>query len=107
MANIRIEIEALGAGQYVEIRDPKFLPWGVQRDLASSLKGDSMDSQMEFAEKLAVKLIKGGNVLNEDGATVVFPLTSETVIDVPAVVIEAVGAKFAELRKKGADLPNG
>lgn len=106
MAAIRVELEQLGQGQFVEIRDPKFLPWGVQRNLAISLKDESIQSQMEFAEKLSVLLIRNGYVLDEDDKPVQFPLTDSSVQNVPAVVIEAVAAKFGEVRKKGNDLPN-
>lgn len=104
---IRIDLtEQLGEGQYVEIRNPKLLPWGVQRELTSALKDNSLESQTLFAEKLAVRLIKSGYVLNEDGQPISFPLTDESVQFVPGVVVEAVASEFAKIRSKGADLPN-
>lgn len=106
MALIKIDLSAqLGDGQYVEIRDPKMLPWGEQKKLQSAIKDDSVDSQIAFAEQLAVSLTKNGNVFDENGNPVAFPLTSESAANVPAIVIEAIAAKFAEIRSKGADVP--
>lgn len=106
MANIRIDLTNLGENQYVEIRDPKFLSWGKQRELTQSLKDDSTESRMAFAEKLAVVLIRSGFVLDEDGNTIQFPLTDETVGNIPSLVVEAVGSTFADIRKSSS-VPNG
>ncbi|UJF36629.1 hypothetical protein [Paenibacillus hexagrammi] len=103
---MRVDITVLGEGQFVEIRNPKLLPWGIQRDLTNSLKDNSTESQMAFAEKLAVVLIRSGHVLDENGTPVQFPLTHETVSYVPSPVVEAVAVAFAEARKGSADLPN-
>jgi hypothetical protein len=103
---IKIDLsEQLGEGQYVEIRNPKVLPWGEQRKLQAALKDNSVESQIEFAEQLAVSLAKNGNVFDENGNPVTFPLTSESLANVPAPVIEAIAVKFAEIRGQGANVP--
>lgn len=106
MATIKIDLEnELGVGQYVEIRDPKFLPWGVQKQLQTSLKDNSVEAQVDFAEKLAVALVKNGNVFDEDGNAIQFPLNTDSITKLPAVVVEAVALKFGEIRGKGPDVP--
>ena len=100
MALVHIDLtEQLGDGQFVDIRDPRLLPWGVQKKLQSSLKDQSMDSQIAFAESLTVELVKQANVSDEDGNPIQAPFTAESVANVPAAVIEAVALKFAEMRK--------
>lgn len=105
MALIKIDLaDTLGEGQYVEIRNPKLLPWGEQRKLQSSLKDESIDSQVAFAEQLTVSLVKNGNVFDEENNPIQFPLNNDSVAKLPAVVVEAVAQKFAEVRGKGADV---
>jgi hypothetical protein len=102
MAFIRIDLtEQLGAGQYVEIRDPRLLPWGTQKRLQQILKDESIESQLTLAENIAVELIRGGHVLDENHVPIAFPLNGNDMERVPAVVIETVVQKFAEIRKSG------
>lgn len=106
MALIRIELtEQLGEGQYVEIRNPKTLPWGEQKKLQLSLKDQSMESQVAFAEQLAISLAKNGNVADENGNPIQFPLTGESLNDVPGAVLDAIALKFADIKKQGANVP--
>jgi hypothetical protein len=104
---IRVDIAELGENQYVEIRDPKFLSWGLQKQITSIVMSDAKtDAQLDVAEMVAVAIIKNGNVLDEDGDPVVFPLTEETVKNCPSVVIEVVTAKFTELKNMKVDRKN-
>lgn len=105
-ATIKIDLsEQLGVGQYIEIRDPRLLPWGVQREIVTSLKNDSIDSQMDGAEVLVQKLVRNLNVFDEEGRPLTLPLSTEAIRQMPAPAVEAVASKFAELRKTGADVP--
>lgn len=104
---IRIDLPELGDGQFVEIRDPKFLAWGVQKEITAAIM-DSKDAstQLDVAEKVTIALVKGGNVINEDGLAFSFPLNATSVREVPSLVIEKVSAKFAELKAQGTDRKN-
>ncbi len=105
---IRVELPELGENQFVEIRDPRYLPWGVQKEITTLLSSDAndMDAHMNVAEYVAISLVKNGNVLNEDGVPFVFPLTVDNVKEVPGVVVEKVAEKFAELKGAKADRKN-
>lgn len=104
---IKINLPDMGEGQYIELKDPKFLSWGVQKEItALAIEEANTSAQLDVAEKIAIALIKTGFVLNEDGNQVVFPLTAETVKECPSPVIEAATTKFAELKKVGADRKN-
>lgn len=85
---IKIDLPELSDDQYVEMKAPKFLPWGVQKEITSLVTKESTESQLDVAEKLTVALIKSGNVLNEDGVPFVFPLNETTVKEIPAIIIE-------------------
>lgn len=98
MSDMRIDLPELGANQFVVMRDPNVLPWRVQRQLASYADKDDLDSKMQSAETLAVALLKDGNVLDWDGKRIPFPVTTETVGDLPAEVLVAVINKFGEMR---------
>lgn len=106
----RIDLPELGADQYVQIKDPKFLSWGVQKSITALVSDDKelkeIGSQLGIAEKIAVALIKEGNVLNEDGVPFVFPLNNETVLEIPSCIIEKVALKFAELKGATDDRKN-
>jgi hypothetical protein len=102
---MRIELSMLGEGQYVEMKDPHRLKWAEQKSMAAALKdGDTADvgNGLEFAEKIALWMVKGGYLLDDDNKPIVFPLTAETVGEVPAIVIEEVAKSFAEARKEAA-----
>jgi len=102
MAKIRVNIEALGADQFVEISDPKFLSWGLQKQITTIVLADvNTAAQLDVAEMVAIAIIKSGNIADEEGALLVFPLTEETVKTCPSVVIEAVTSKFSELKTAG------
>jgi hypothetical protein len=96
---IRIDFPELGEGQFVEIKDPKFLPWGLQKEITGIIMDKKEASaQLDIAEKVTVALVKSGNILNEDGVPFTFPLTASMIPNVPAIVIEKVSQKFAELK---------
>ncbi|GEM_PF-6522994 len=104
---IRVDIEALGDGQFVEIKEPKFLSWGLQKQITTIVLSDvSSSSQLDVAEMVAIAIIKSGNIEDEDGALLVFPLTEETVKTCPSVVIEAVTLKFSELKSAAVSRKN-
>jgi len=98
---MRIALDELGAGQFLEIRDPNRLSWGLQKKLSQVMSTDEDDvsSKVESAEILAIALIKAGNVLDWDGNPIVFPLTSVTVADLPAEALVAVVKEFGKLRE--------
>lgn len=101
---VRIHFPQLGEGQYIEMRDPKHLKWKEQKEISRLFKEDDTDSQLTATEKLALMLIKGGYILDEENRPVHFPLNEHTVQELPAMVIEEVVQKFAEL--KGGDRKN-
>jgi hypothetical protein len=96
---VRIDFPELGEGQFVEIRDPKYLKWKEQKEISKSFTEGDADAQLSSMEKLALALIKNGYILDEDNRPIQFPLNEQTIQDVPAVVIEAVILKFGELKK--------
>lgn len=103
---IRIDLsEQLEPGQYVEIRDPRALPWGTQREIATIMKDETVDSQLDAIERMVLILVKGMNLNDEDGNPIALPLDTAKVRQMPGPAVEAVAAKFAEVRSKGADLP--
>lgn len=95
---MRIDFPELGDGQFVEIRDPKKLKWKEQKRISQALKDDSIDSQLDAAEKIALAVIKGGYLLDEDNRPISFPLNEQNILELPGVVIETVVSKFAELK---------
>lgn len=95
---MKIELHELGNGFHVDIKDPKRMSWKEQKQITASFKDESVSSQLDVAEQIAISLIKGGYLLDENDRPISFPLTAETVNDVPAVVIEKVASKFAELK---------
>lgn len=103
---IRIDLPELGDGQYVDIRDPKFMTWGVQKRIAAAYKSNDIEANLTVAELVTLGLIKGGYVLTEDGTPFVFPITEENIKDIPAIVIEKAAEKFAELKSGGTDRKN-
>lgn len=104
---IRVDIDVLGENQYVEIKDPKFLSWGLQKQITTIVIADTTTaSQLDVAEMVAVAIIKSGHILDEDGNLLTFPLTEETVKNCPSAVIEAVTLKFSELKNVMIDRKN-
>ena len=104
---IRVDVPALGEDQFVEIKDPKFLAWGLQKQITTIVIDHATSaSQLDVAEIVAVELIKNGNIVDEDGNLLVFPLTAETVKACPSAVIEAVTIKFSELKNLKVDRKN-
>lgn len=97
---MRIDFPELGEGQFVETKNLMAYKWKKQKAIASKTISDDISSQMNAAETLALDLIKGGYLLDEDDKPIQFPLTAETVGDVPAYVIQVVNIKFGEARKK-------
>jgi hypothetical protein len=97
---MKIELTELGEGQFVEIKNPKVLSWGQQKKITSAMKDDSMESQLDVAETLALTLVKGGYVLDENNAPIPFPLTAEGIDLLPAIVIEKVAGAFADARSE-------
>jgi hypothetical protein len=95
---MKIELTELGEGQFVEIKNPKVLSWGQQKKITSAMKDESMASQLDVAEVLTLSLVKGGYVLDENNQPVAFPLTTESIEVLPALVIEKVAGAFAEAR---------
>lgn len=93
---MKIELSELGEGQWVEIRDPKRISWGKQKQIAATVKENEISTQLDATELLAIALVKAGYVLDEDDKPIAFPLTQEKIIDVPSVVIEKVAAAYAE-----------
>ena len=104
---IRVDIEALGEGQFVEIIEPKYLPWGIQKQVTTIVIEKTTNSaQLDVAELVAIEIIKSGNIVKADGQLVTFPLTADTVKDCPSAVIEAVTMKFTELKSVKPDRKN-
>jgi len=104
---IRVDVTALGEDQFVEIMDPKFLAWGLQKQITSIvIENATSTSQLDVAEIVAIALIKSGNVLNQNGDPVVFPLTNDSIKDCPSAVIEAVTVKFSEIKNTKVDRKN-
>lgn len=102
---VKIDLsQDLGADQFINIRDPKMLSWKAQKAIASAAKDNSMEANMGVAEAVALALVVNGNVLDENGQPVPFPLNAESIERVPAVVVERIAEKFAEL--KGATRKN-
>lgn len=97
---MRIDFPQLGNGQFVEILDPKKMSWRAQKELTAAMKDESIAAQLEVAELIAVALIKKGYVLDAHDEPVTFPLTEESLVRVPAIVIEEVAKKFAEVRSE-------
>lgn len=97
---MKIELTELGAGQFVEIKNPKVLSWGQQKKITSAMKDDSLASQLDVAEVLTTSLVIGGYVLDENDKPVAFPLTAESIEDLPAIVIEKVAGAFADARSE-------
>jgi hypothetical protein len=96
---MRIEFPELGDGYFVEIKDPNKLKWKEQKSLTQSFKEESLEASMEVAEKISIILIKSGHVCDEDNKPFTFPVTAESVGELPSQVIEEVAKKFAELKK--------
>lgn len=92
---MRIELPELGEGQWIEMRDPKRLSWGKQKEIASTVKQDVISTQLDATELLAIALVKSGYVLDEDDKPIDFPLTKETISFVPSIVIEKISAEYA------------
>jgi hypothetical protein len=104
---IRIDLSELGEGQFIEMKDPKFLSWGVQKEItATVMDKKEASAQLDIAEKITIALVKTGNVFNEDGMPINFPLTAESIKDVPAAIIEKVSTKFAEFKGQNPDRKN-
>ena len=95
---MRIELNELGEGQFVEIKSPKLLSWGTQKKITSAMKDDSIASQLDVAEVLTTSLVVGGYLLDENNQPIAFPLTAEGIEVVPALVIEKVAGAFASAR---------
>ncbi|MED1202565.1 hypothetical protein [Heyndrickxia acidicola] len=93
---MRIDFNGLGEGQYVELKSFNRLKWAEQKAISEEIKEGDVSSQLAVAEKIAIYLIKGGYLLDDDNKQIVFPLTEETVGEVPAEVIEAVVRDFSE-----------
>lgn len=100
---MRIDLSVLGEGQFVEIKDVNKMSWKQQKALTSAFKEDSIEAQLDVAELLAVSLVKGGYLLDVEDKPVSFPLTAESVGDVPASVVEKVAEAFAQA--KSAQIP--
>lgn len=104
---VRIDLPELGEGQYVEIREPKYLKWKEEKELSKLANAaDDMEAQLTAAEKLALMIIKGGYILDEDNKPFQFPLDENSIQELPGIVIETVAKKFAELKNAGADQKN-
>lgn len=101
---VRIDLPQLGEGQYVEIRDPKYLKWKEEKEITKLFKENDMEAQLTATEKLALLLINGGYILDENNKPFQFPLDENSIQDLPGIVIETVVEKFAEL--KGASQKN-
>lgn len=95
---MKIEFLELHEGAHVEIKHPKLLSWKEQKSITTAYKEDDVSAQLDVAERLAIALIKKGYILDGDDKPVQFPLNADNVGDVPAIIIEAVTKKFAELK---------
>lgn len=93
---MKIELPELGEGQWVEIRDPKRMSWGKQKQIAATVKEKEIATQLDATELLAIALVKAGYFLDEDDKPVQIPLSLDNILNVPAVVIEKVAAAYAE-----------
>jgi hypothetical protein len=97
---MKIFLPELGEGQFIEIKNPKVLSWGQQKKITAAMKDDSIASQLDVAEVLTKSLVIGGYVLDEVNQPIAFPLTDETIENLPALVIEKVAGAFAEARSE-------
>lgn len=95
---MRIELNELGAGQHIELRDPKKLSWGAQKEIVNSMD-DTNSSNLDVAEKLFLALAKGGYLLDVDDKPVSFPVTSDVILLIPALAIERVTAEYSKTRE--------
>jgi hypothetical protein len=100
----KIELTEIHEGAWIELKDVKRLSWKAQKEITSALVDESISSNLDVAERLSIALIKGGYLLDDENRPISFPLTPETIGNVPALVVEKVASKFAEL--KAASVPN-
>jgi hypothetical protein len=91
---MRIDFPQLGEGYFVEIKDPKKLKWKEKKEITKQYKEGDIPAQLDLSEYIAVVLIKSGYMLDEDKKPITFPLTADTVGDVPADVVEEVVKAF-------------
>lgn len=95
---MRIELPELGEGQWIEMRDPKRMSWGKQKQIAATVKENEISTQLDATELLAIALVKDGYILDEDDKPISFPLTKDTIANVPSIVIEKVSAEYAKAK---------
>lgn len=95
---VRIDFPELGEGQFVEIRDPKYLKWKEQKEIAKIFKDGDTGAELDASEKLVLSILKNGYILDEDNKPIQFPLDENSVQDLPSIVVEKVIQKFAELK---------
>lgn len=95
---MKIELSELGEGQWVEMRDPKRMSWGKQKEIAATVKEDEISTQLDATELLAIALVKAGYVLDEDDKPIAFPLTKETIANIPSIVIEKISGEYAKAK---------
>lgn len=93
---MRIELPELGSGQWVEVKDPKRLPWGKQKQIAAVIKENDVATGLDATELLTIALVKSGYILDENDKPIEFPLTKETIAEVPSIVVEKVSVIYAE-----------
>lgn len=103
---IKIDLSELGEGQYVEIKDPKIMPYGFQKQLQEKFKDESLEARLDGIEFMVLKLIKNGYVLDEDDNPIPFPITQESLLLLPMFVINTVVKKYGEIAKQEANIPN-
>jgi hypothetical protein len=97
---MRIELSELGDGFWIEVKDPKRLPWGKQKQIASVVKENDVATGLDATELLTIALVKSGYVLDENDKPIDFPLTTENIVDVPSLVVEKVSEIYAESKKE-------
>lgn len=86
----------LGHNQFVELRDMKKFSWKRKKAIIQAFKDESVNSQLDSTEMVAMMMIKSGYILDEDNQPISFPLNEESVGNLPSVVIEEVVKHFGE-----------
>jgi hypothetical protein len=97
---MRIELDELGEGQWIEVKDPKRLPWGKQKQIATIVKEGDVATGLDATEILVMSLVKKGYVLDDDDKPIDFPLDVENISRVPSFIIEKISEIFSASKKE-------
>jgi hypothetical protein len=97
---MRIEFPELGHNQWIEIRDPKWMTWGEKKKFLEQGKDETIESQLNMADHIVLALVKNGHITNEHGQPIPFPLTKESLDQLPAIVVERISEEFAKSNRE-------